>query len=276
MTSNDPFLSNNTVSEPLLNLERPIIFIDVQTTGPDSRTARIVRLSTLRLEPDGTEEFRSHLINPMSPITPGATSFHGITDEDVIECKPFIAYAKALHDYLEGCDLAGFGIRSFHLRVLREEFETAGIEFDYKNRIVVDAMEIYHRLDPRNIDHAYRRFVGGEFDRTSSPDATVNAARAILHGELAQYPDLPNDPATLERWASDEPTENYIDGQGRFTLSDEGDPIINFGKYRGHTLYDMSEIDPDYLRWVAGNESFTDEQRRIAADAAEGIMPDFE
>lgn len=276
MSPNDPLPSDSANPELPFNLERPIVFIDVQTTGPDRRTARIVRLSTLRIEPDGSEEFRSHLINPMSPITPGATNFHGITDEDVAECRPFIAYAKALHDYLDGCDLAGFGIRRFHLRVLRQEFDSAGIDFNYRNRVVLDAMEIYHRLEPRDIDYAYRRFVGGEFDKTSGLDATVNAARAILLGQLTQYPDLPSDPTTLERWASEEETENYIDDEGRFTLSDEGDPIINFGKYRGNTLYDMSEIDPDYLRWVASNESFTDEQRRIAADAAEGIMPDFE
>lgn len=258
-----------------LNLERPLAIIDVQTTGPDSRTARIVRLSTLRLDMDGSEEFRSRTFNPLTPITPGATKFHGITDFDVADCRPFMASAKGLANYLADCDLAGFGIRRFHLRVLRQEFEFAGIDFNIRSRVVVDAMEIYHRLEPRSIEYAYRRFVGGEFDRSSGEDATVNATRAILVGQLTQYPDLPSDPATLERWASEEETENYIDDQGRFTLSDEGDPTINFGKYRGYTLYDMSELDPDYLRWVAGNESFTDEQRRIAADAAEGIMPDL-
>lgn len=276
MPSNDPSLSSSHSPQLPLNLERPIIFIDVQTTGPDRRTARIVRLATLRIDPDGTEEFRSRLINPLSPITPGATDFHGISDEDVADCRPFIAYARALSDYLDGCDLAGFGIRRFHLRVLRQEFDAAGVDFNYRNRVVLDAMEVYHRLEPRDIDHAYRRFVGGEFDRKSSPDATVNAARAILNGQLKQYPDLPHEPEILERWASEEPVENYIDDQGRFTLSDEGDPIINFGKYRGHTLYDLSEVDPDYLRWVAANESFTDQQRQIAADAAEGVMPDFD
>ena len=280
MPSSEPVQSapNSPAVKPALplDLERPIVFLDVQTTGPDRRTARIVRISTLRIEPDGAQEFRSHLLNPMAPITPGATSFHGISDEDVVDRKPFIAYAKALGEYLGGCDLAGFGIRRFHLRVLKQEFESAGVDFDYRNRVVVDAMQIYHRLEPRDIEYAYRRFVGGEFDRTSGPDATVKAAHAILYGQLTQYPDLPNDPETLERWASEEPTENYIDDQGRFTVSDDGDPIINFGKYRGHTLYDMSEIDPDYLRWVAGNESFTDQQRQIAADAAEGIMPEFD
>ena len=262
--------------DQLLNLQRPIVFLDIQTTGPDKRTARIVRLCTLKIETNGEEEFRSHLINPKSPISPGATDFHGISDEDVVDCKPFASYAKALSDYLDGCDLAGFGIRRFHLKVLQSEFQYAGIDFDLKNRAIVDTMEVYHQLEPRDFEAAYSRYVGGEYRDGSAPEHRINAVRSILHGQLTQNPDLPVQPDSLEQWATGATSDRFIDDQGRFTLSDAGDPIINFGRYRGHSLYDMSETHPDYLRWIAGHESFTDEQRQIAADAAEGIMPDFE
>ena len=257
-----------------LALHRPIVFLDIQTTGPDRRTARVVRLSTLRLEPDGSESFRSQLINPMSPISPGATAFHGIADDDVADAKPFATYAASLARHLEGCDLAGFGIRRFHLKVLRREFEYAGIEFNFEDQTVVDAMEIYHRLEPRDFDAAYRRFVGGDVSRPLDAESSVNATRSIIAGQLRLNPDLPRDPASLASWATQEDDSNFIDDQGRFTLSDEGDPIINFGRYRGHTLYDMSELHPDYLQWIASDDSFTERQRQIAADAAEGIMPD--
>ena len=276
MASEEQIPATNTNLELPLRLERPIVFLDIQTTGPDHRTARIVKLSTLRVEPDGTELFRSQLINPNSPISPGATNFHGISDEDVADARPFAVYAKALFEYLNGCDLAGFGIRRFHLRVLRQEFEFTGFDFDPKERVIVDAMEIYHKLEPRDFAGAYSRFVGGDFFRTTEDEVTVNAVRAIIRGQLTQHPDLPDDPASLERWATGESVERHIDDEGRFTLSDEGDPIINFGRYRGHTLYDLSETHPDYLRWIAGDESFTELQRQIAADAAEGIMPDFD
>ena len=268
--------ADHSEDQPFLEIERPIVFLDVQTTGPDSRTARIVRLSTLRIEPDGQERFRSQMVNPMAAISPGATDFHGITDEDVAECKPFGAYAKALSEYLDGCDLAGFGIRRFHLKVLRQEFEFAGIDFHLSDRSIVDAMEIFHRLEPRDFDSAYRRFVGGEFNRLDADDATVNAVRSIIAGQLNQHPELPGEPARLEEWATGDSSDRHIDDQGRFALSDDGDPIINFGRYRGHSLYDMSETHSDYLRWIASDESFTPQQRRIAADAAEGIMPEFE
>lgn len=257
-----------------LQLQRPVVFLDVQTTGPDQRTARIVQLSTLRIDPDGSEDFRSQLINPMSPISPGASDFHGVTDDDVIDAKPFAAFAKSLQEYLDGCDLAGFGIRRFHLKVLKREFEYSGIDFNMDERVVVDVMEIFHRLEPRDFGAAHREYVGTDFARPADPETTVNAARAILMGQLRRNPEIPADPASLEAWATGEFTESYIDDQGRFTLSDDGDPIVNFGRFRGHTLYDVSESHPDYLRWIAGDDSFTDQQRRIAADAADGIMPD--
>ncbi len=276
MASEEHIPATVTNNEFPLRLERPIVFLDIQTTGPDRRTARIVKLSTLRVEPDGTEQFRSQLINPNSPISPGATNFHGISDEDVADARPFAVYAKALYEYLNGCDLAGFGIRRFHVRVLRQEFEFAGFDFDINERVIVDAMEIYHKLEPRDFAGAYQRFVGGDFVRTTEDEVTVNAIKAIIHGQLTQHAGLPDDPASLERWATGDSFERHIDDEGRFTLSDEGDPLINFGRYRGHTLYDLSETHPDYLRWIAGDESFTEQQRRIAADAAEGIMPDFD
>ena len=260
---------------PLI-LNRPLVFLDIQTTGPDRRTARIVRLSTLRIETDGSEQFRSQLINPRTPISPGATQFHGITDEHVADQPPFAAFAKALEQHLSDCDFAGFGIRRFHLRILKQEFEFAGIDFSLQNRTVVDAMEIFHKLEPRDFNSAYSRFVGGEFIRPATAEASVEAVKAIITGQLTQNPELPDDPVALQTWVTDESAENYLDDQGRFSLSDEGDPIINFGRYRGHTLYDMSETNPDYLRWIAENESFTDTQRQIAADAAEGIMPDLD
>ena len=257
-----------------LALHRPIVFLDIQTTGPDRRTARVVRLSTLRVEPDGTESFRFQLINPLSPISPGATAFHGIADDDVADAKPFAAYAASLAQYLEGCDLAGFGIRRFHLKVLRREFEYAGIEFNIDGQAVVDAMEIYHQLEPRDFEAAYRRFVGGNVSRPLDAETSIKATRSIIAGQLRLNTELPRDPASLASWATREDDSNFIDDQGRFTLSDEGDPMINFGRYRGHTLYDMSELHPDYLQWIASDASFTERQRQIAADAAEGIMPD--
>ncbi len=256
-----------------LDLRRPIVILDVQTTGLDVRTARIAKLSTLRIDTDGATDFRSQLINPQCPISPGATRFHGITDDDVAECPPFASFARALNEYLEACDFAGFGIRRFHLKVLTREFELSGIYFEMDDRVIIDALEIFHRLEPRDFATAHHRWVGGDFDRMSDDAATVDAVLHILSGQLEEFPDIPRQPDDLETWATGFEDVEAIDEGGRFVLSEEGDPIINFGRYRGHTLYDMSTHYPDYLRWIAQSDHFTDEQRRIAADAAEGVMP---
>ena len=257
-----------------LTLHRPIVFLDIATTGPDHRTARIVRLSTLRVEPDGSEEFRSHLINPLTPISPGASRFHGITDDLVAVCNQFSVYASGLHRYLADCDLAGFGIRRFHLKVLQREFAFANLDFDYENRTVLDAMELFHRLEPRDFDAAYRRYVGGELPRPAEGEVAVTAVRDIIDGQLQSDAGLPSDPATIAAWACGRsPDATGIDDHGRFIRSEDGDPLINFGRYRGYTLHDMSAHHADYLRWIARSDRFTIQQRKIAADAIAGIMP---
>ena len=131
-----------------LELERPLAFIDAASTGLDTRTARIVRLTVLKIDNTGTERTRSVLVNPGTPIPPGATEVHGITDDDVSDVPRFAAYARGLAEHLEGCDLAGFGVERFDAPLLVEEFRRAGVEFSLQGRVVLDAMAIFHRLEP--------------------------------------------------------------------------------------------------------------------------------
>ncbi len=259
-----------------LKLERPLIFIDIQTTGLDIRSARIVRLSTLRIEPDGTEEFKSKLLNPLAPISPGASEVHGITDDQVADEPTFASFARALMTYLAGCDLAGFGIRRFHLKVLESELLRAGIKFDWSGVAIVDAMEIFHKLEPRDMPAAYRRFVGRDYIPSSDVEDRVDAVRQIVNGQLTADQSIPKSPSAIDSWIRGVADQRFIDEEGRFIWIDEGDAIINFGKFRGHALYDLYEHQPDYLRWIAENDAFTDLQREIAEDAANGIVPRME
>ena len=143
-----------------LELERPLAFVDAASTGLDTRTARIVRLTVLKIDTDGNEQARTVLVNPRVPIPPGATEVHGIADEDVTDAPVFAAYAKGLAEHLEGCDLAGFGVERFDAPLLVEEFKRCGVEFSLEGRAVVDAMAIFHRLEPRDLAAAYRKFAG--------------------------------------------------------------------------------------------------------------------
>jgi DNA polymerase-3 subunit epsilon len=259
-------------TERSLELSRPLAVLDVQSTGLDSSNARIVKLSVLKVDPDGSEHAKSVLVNPEIPIPPGATQVHGISDLEVMDMPVFRAYARALVDHLEDCDIAGFGIERFGLPLLQAEFERNDIEFDVSGRTVVDAMTIFHRLEPRNLVSAYSRFVG-----ESKPDAfdDVQGARnvySILQGEVRSSISVPVVPIALAAWAKGI-DDTAIDGEGKFVWSEEGDALVNFGKHRGERLIDVVDNDLMYLKWFVGSEDFDGEARKIAESAVNGDLP---
>ena len=255
-----------------LELERPLAFVDAASTGLDTRTARIVRLTVLKIDTDGNEQARTVLVNPRMPIPPGATEVHGIADDDVADAPVFAAYAKGLAEHLEGCDLAGFGVERFDAPLLVEEFKRCGVEFSLEGRAVVDAMAIFHRLEPRDLAAAYRKFVGGELPSPPEEETAARAAAEVLAGELAANRDLPRSPRRLAGWAKGV-DERAIDSEGRFVWSANDEALINFGKHRGRRLSEVAAGEPDYLEWMAGNTRFDAETRGIASKALDGEMP---
>lgn len=256
----------------LLQLSRPIAFIEVQSTGLDPRTARIVRLSVLKITPDGDRRSRSVLVNPGASIPPGASAVHGVTDDDVAEAPSFAAYGRALAEHLEDCDIAGFGVGRFGLPLLEAEFRRAGVDFSSSGRVVIDAMAIFHKKEPRDLRAAFRRFAGGELPEQATGEELVEASLAILSGELEAYDDLPRDVPGLDAFLNPA-AENAVDLDGRFVWSDDGDVLLDFGRHRGRRLADVVAETPDYLEWVAARPDFSDEVRRIARDAIRGEFP---
>lgn len=256
----------NLSADSSLDLENPLAVIDTESTGLNPDTARIVKLSVLIINSDRTRSERSTLVNPGIEIPAGATAVHGITDEDVQELPPFKAYARALADALENCDLAGFGVERFHIPLLLAEFKRAGVEFSMDNRSVIDVMSIYHRLEPRDFDSAYVKYVGDEEPPERTSEARAEAILRILEGQLESEPILPRDPKALGRWARGVP-ETAVDDEGRFTYSENGQVAFNFGKHSGETLAKVTLNDPDYVAWVASNHSFSKDVRSIATEA---------
>lgn len=249
-----------------LALDRPVAVIDTESTGLNPETARLVSISVLRVEPDGRRSLRSELVDPGVPIPAGATAVHGISDEDVSGKPAFRAYARALAESLEDCDLAGFAIERFHLPLLAAEFRRAGIEFSLDNRSVVDVMSIYHRLEPRDFEAAYRRYTGSDVPVDRSSGGRSEAIYEILLGQLRAAPELPVQPHMLARWARGVP-DTAADEEGRFAYLDSGELAFNFGKYAGQELSKVAESDAGYVAWVASNQGFHAEARQIAADA---------
>ena len=249
-----------------LNLKRPIVFLDVQSTGLDPKIARIVRLSTLKIDPDGTRSNRRELIDPESPIPLGATAVHGIADDDIEGRPPFRSFAGALAGYLQGCDLAGFGIERFAVPLLRAEFARVGIETTLEDAAVIDTMSLFHKREPRDFAAAYRRFVGG----TPSDDLDgAEASFRVLEGQLDQYQDLSDDVEGLAGFIHPHDPD-AIDSDSRLVWAPGGNALINFGRHRGERLSRVAEEAPDYLEWIASNDDFSDRVRSAVGSALRG------
>ncbi|MDA1280096.1 MAG: exonuclease domain-containing protein [Chloroflexi bacterium] len=259
--------------ERKLELSRPLAILDIQSTGLDTETARIVKISVLKIDPDGTEHVKSVVVNPGLPIPPGASQVHGIVDLDVMDRPVFRSYARALSDHLEGCDLAGFGIERFGLPLLIAEFARNGVVFTVSGRAIVDAMTVFHRLEPRNLASAFARFVGVKRPESSDEAQAARDVLEILRGEVSSSTDVPVAPAEIADWAKGIDSGS-IDSDGRFRWSEDGDALVNFGKHRGERLVEVVSSDPEYLRWIAGSDNFGPEVRKIAEAASTGYLPE--
>ena len=255
-----------------LKLDKPIAFIDVETTGLNPYTDRIVELSILKIYLDGREEYKSHRFNPEIPIPPEATSIHGVTDADVAEEPIFRQYAKSVRDFLEGCDIAGFNVIKFDLPFLEAEFTRANIDFSRKGRYLVDSQVIFHKREPRDLQAAYRKYCGKELENAHSAKEDAKAASEVLDGQLETYDDLPKVVADLSALCL-ETQDNFIDSQGKFIWKDN-EVVCNFGrKYNGVKLKDIAKIDPSYLKWIS-DVDFSKEVKDIVNNALKGEFPE--
>lgn len=255
-----------------LSLERPMAFVDVETTGPDPYSDRIVELSILRVHPDGKEQYSSHRINPGMPIPASATAIHGISDVDVAGEPTFRHYAKSIREFLDGCDISGFNVIRFDLPCLESEFKRAGVEFSRRGRYLIDSLVIYHQRDPRNLGSAYRKYCGKDMERNHSAEDDARASAEVLEGQLVAYPDLPRDVPGLCALCY-ELREDCVDSEGKFIWV-EGEAVCNFGKkHKGRKLQDIAAQDRDYLRWIAGAD-FSLEIREMVTNALGGRFPE--
>lgn len=260
-----------------LRLERPLIVLDLETTGVDPRNDRIVEISAMKIFPaDGSgavaePDVRTRRVNPGVPIPPGASAVHGITDADVAGEPAFGQLARRMLDFLDGADFLGFGIRRFDLPLLECEFRRAGHKFDWRARYVVDAKEIFHSKEPRTLTAAYGLYCGGELHSAHSAEADVLATRDVLIGQLERYDDLPDDIALLARVGAPEADPDAYDGQGKLKWIHE-EIVINFGKSRGRLLRDIVANDRGLLEWILRGD-FDDDVKDCVRNALAGRFP---
>lgn len=234
-----------------LNLKKPIAFIDLETTGINVTTDRIVELSVLKISPNGKEEWMTTRVNPEIPIPPKTTAIHGITDADVANSPTFREVGKNLVAFLEGCDLAGYNAIKFDIPVLAEEFLRVNIDFNFRKRRYVDVQVIFHKKEQRTLAAAYLFYCKKELEGAHGSKADTAATFEVLKSQLDRYTDLEND---VEKLADFSSFNSNVDFAGRIILDEKGVEIFNFGKHKGKPVETVFAQEPAYYSWMMNGE----------------------
>lgn len=237
-----------------LNLRNPLVFFDLETTGTNINSDRIVEICYLKVYPNGNEESKTLRINPEMHIPEESSAIHGIYDADVADCPTFKEVAKKIAADIEGCDLAGFNSNRFDIPVLAEEFLRAGVDVDMMKRKFVDVQVIYHKLEQRTLSAAYKFYCNKNLEDAHTAEADTRATYEVLKAQLDRYPDiLENDLNFLSEYSS---YNKNVDFAGRIVYNEQGIEVFNFGKYKGMSVKEVLQKDPGYYGWIL-NGDFT-------------------
>jgi DNA polymerase-3 subunit epsilon len=234
-----------------LKLKNPIVFFDLETTGINVASDRIVEISWLKIMPSGQEVSHTQLVNPTIPIDPRATAIHGISDEDVKDKPTFKEIAKSLVREFEGCDLAGYNSNKFDIPLLAEEFLRAEVDFDMSRRKFIDVQVICHKMEQRTLSAAYKFYCEKDLEEAHTAEADTRATYEILKAQLDRYGDLENSVEFLSGFSAQ---KRNVDFAGRIILNDRDVEVFNFGKYKGEPVEEVLRKDPGYFGWILNGD----------------------
>jgi DNA polymerase-3 subunit epsilon len=247
-----------------LNLNNPIVFLDLETTGINVASDRIVEIALLKVNPNGTEEEMLMRINPEMPIPENSSRIHGIFDEDVKNEPTFREVAKKVASFIEGCDLAGFNSNRFDIPLLAEEFLRSGVDVDLKKRKFVDVQTIFHKMEKRTLVAAYKLYCSKDLDDAHSAMADTKATYEVLKAQLDTYKEteyedhdgrksvpIKNDVKALSEFSS---FDKYVDFMGRIVYDENGVEVFNFGKNKGKPVEQVLKEQPGYYGWIMNGD----------------------
>jgi DNA polymerase-3 subunit epsilon len=231
---------------PSLLLKRPLAVIDLETTGTNVASDRIIEIAIIKVFPDKTTQSKVKRINPGMPIPAGSTAIHGIRDEDVKDAPLFKQAAHELKQFMDNCDLAGYNSNRFDIPLLVEEFLRAEIEFDVSKRRFVDVQRIFHLMEKRTLGAAYKFYCDKLLENAHSAEADALATYEILEAQLGRYEHLQQDIDFLAEFTKE---EDYIDFARRLMMQG-GQEVFNFGKYKGRSVREVLKAEPQYYDWM--------------------------
>ncbi|SDC12376.1 3'-5' exonuclease [Niabella drilacis] len=230
----------------MLQLTKPLAFIDLETTGVNLGSDRIVEIAIVKILPDGTRNVKRKLINPEMPIPKANSEIHGITDDMVKDAPTFAQVAQELKQVLDGCDLAGYNSNRFDVPLLVEEFLRVGVDFDMRGRKLVDVQNIFHKMEQRTLSAAYRFYCEKVLEDAHSAEADASATHEVLLAQITRYPELGTTVESINKAIGEEP---IVDFARRFVM-DNGVEVFNFGKYKGKSVADILKAEPQYYDWM--------------------------
>lgn len=230
----------------MLQLKKPLAFIDLETTGVNLGTDRILEIAIVKILTDGTRSVKRKLINPGMPIPKASSDIHGITDDMVKDAPLFKQVAQELKQMLDGCDFAGYNSNRFDIPLLMEEFLRAQVDFDMKNRKLLDVQNIFHKMEPRTLGAAYRFYCNKTLDGAHSAEVDASATYEILEAQIEKYPDLGNTVDSILKVIGE---DQVVDFARRFVM-ENGVEVFNFGKYKGRSVADVLRSEPQYYDWM--------------------------
>ncbi len=229
-----------------LNLKKPLAIIDIESTGTNVATDRIIELGILKVNPDHSEESKLYKLNPTVPISEEATRIHGYTNEMVRDFPTFSEKAREIFEFLNDADLAGYNSNRFDIPLLVEEFLRVGMVFEVKTRRMIDVYRIFTAMEKRDLTAAYKFYCEKEFPDAHSALADIRATYEVLQAQLDRYEELENDVDSLNEISKD---VEYVD-LGRRMIYVNGEPVFNFGKHKGEKVRDVLEREPTYYSWI--------------------------
>lgn len=231
----------------MLQLTRPVAFIDLETTGVNLSTDRIVEIAIVKVLPNGERQVKRKLLNPEMPIPKLNSEIHGITDEMVKDAPTFKQSGNEIKQFLENCDLGGYNSNRFDIPILMEEFLRAGMEVDLSDRRMIDVQHIFYTMEPRTLTAAYKFYCKKDLVDAHSAEADVQATIDVLHAQLERYEQLGN---SLDSILAVIGEEKLVDYARRFCFDEKGNEVFNFGKYKGRLVSQVLKTEPQYYDWM--------------------------
>ena len=230
-----------------LQLQRPIAFIDLETTGISLSSDRVIEIAIIKILPDGSRQVKRKLINPEMPVPPQSTEIHGITDEMVKDAPTFKQAANELKQFIENCDLGGYNSNRFDIPLLMEEFLRTGLELDLTERKMVDVQHIFYSMEPRTLTAAYKFYCQKDLEGAHNAEHDVNATIDVLLSQIERYPQLGSSVESILGVIGE---EKIVDYARRFSFNDKGVEVFNFGKHKGKPVTDVLKAEPQYYDWM--------------------------